>query len=62
MTSVPARIGRVTRSPRSGMASRVETSGFRLMRAEEIEAPTFSMLKNLRSRPATVPISPASTK
>ena len=62
MTTVPARIGAVTRSPSSRMATPVAKSGCRLMRAAAIEAPTFSMLTNLRSRPATVPMRPARTK
>ena len=51
MTMVPARMGRVTRSPSSSTARPVETSGFRLISAAEIEAPTFSMLTKRRRRP-----------
>ena len=62
MTTVPARMGAVTRSPSSRMATPVATSGCRLMREAATEAPTLSMLTNLRSRPATVPMRPARTK
>ena len=60
ITTVPARMGRVTCSPSSSTARPVETRGFRLISAAEIEAPTFSMLTKRRSRPPVVPMRPAS--
>src|SRR5256712_742112 len=62
MTAVPTTIGSVMCSPSSTMASAEATNGLRLMRAALIEAPTFSIATNLRSRPPTVPIRPARTK
>jgi len=44
------------------MASPVAKNGCRLLRAAAMAAPTFSILTNRRSRPATVPMSPARTK
>ena len=57
MTHVPARMGRVTRSPKKAMARAVEIKGFRLVTAAATEAPTFSILMNRNSLP-NVPISP----
>ncbi|PYN45986.1 MAG: hypothetical protein DMD95_07415 [Candidatus Rokuibacteriota bacterium] len=62
MTDVPTTIGSVMRSPSSMIASAEATKGLRLMRAAEIEAPTFSIETNLRSRPPTVPMRPARPK
>ena len=61
MTTVPTRIGAVTSSPSRAMARAVAKKGCRLLRAAAIAAPTFSMLTNRRSRPVTVPMSPART-
>ncbi len=62
ITIVPERIGSVTCSPSSRMARPVETSGFRLLSGEAIEAPRRWMAMKRRKRPATVPMTPASTK
>ena len=62
ITSVPTRIGTVTRSPSTAMASVDATSGLRLMSAALMDAPTVSMLMKRRSRPPTVPMRPARAK
>src|SRR5438105_10363492 len=62
ITSVPTRIGTVTCSPSTAMASADATSGLKLMSAALIDAPTVSMLMKRRSRPPTVPIRPARAK
>ena len=62
MTSVPPTMGRVTRSPRSRMASPLATSGVILLTAEATGAPTFWMAKTRKSRPPVVPIRPERAK
>ena len=62
MTTVPARIGRVTRSPRMAMAKAVATSGVMLRMDEATGAPTLSMATTRNRRPPAVPIKPEATK
>ncbi len=62
MTTVPNRMARVRCSPSRSTARPLEMNGFRLMTADDTEAPTFSMATNRKSRPARVPTMPAAAK
>ena len=62
MTSVPVRIGTVTRSPKRRMAKPVEMKGLKLLMEAATGAPTFSMPATLKSLPAAVPTTPERAK
>ena len=62
MTSVPAMMGSVTRSPRTMMARPLAKSGLRLRMDDATGAPTFWMASTRNNRPAAVPTTPEKMK